>query len=309
VALFADYAPLRTPESRPFEGGAAGVTLAIVAAGAAAFGLELAPDALGKMERFVALLLAANQRLNLTRIVEPDDIERRHLLDSLTCALPVLETLQAGAAWRCLDVGSGGGLPGIPLAIAFPALSVTLLEATGKKTAFLRETLDALDLPNVAVVTARAEDAGRDPAHRDAYDLVVARALAPLDVALEWCLPFVKTGGVLVLPRGSDLAEQMPAGWVAAKALAARLRPPVPLDLADLPPGRALAVADKLGRTPRAFPRRAGLASKRPLGGTRPARPSGSAETTADAPPVASDPPPRATPAPPPTSASQPPGA
>jgi len=259
------------------------VTLNIVAAGAAACGLHLTPEALQKLEEFVGLLLAANQRLNLTRIVEPDQIERRHLLDSLTCALPVLEALNGGVAWRCLDVGAGGGLPGIPLAIAFPGLSVTLLEATGKKAAFLHETVAALELSNVSVVAARAEEAGRDPSHRDAYDLVVARALAPLDVALEWCLPFVKTGGVLVLPRGNDLPEQLPAGWIAAKALSARLRAPLPLELADLPPGRALAVADKLGRTPKAYPRRAGLASKRPLGGPRPARPSAPAEGAADA--------------------------
>jgi len=248
------------------------VTLEIVPAGASSFGLRLAPDALDRLARFVELLLAANQRLNLTRIVEPAEVERRHLLDSLTCALPVLDALQAGAAWRCLDVGSGGGLPGIPLAIAFPALQVTLLEATGKKAAFLRDALADLQLSSASVVAERAEDAARNPLHRDAYDLVVARALAPLDVALEWCLPFVRPGGVLVLPRGSDLEAQLPGGWIAAKALSARLRPPIPLDLADLPPGRALVVADKLGRTPRAYPRRPGLASRRPLGGPRPAR-------------------------------------
>jgi len=248
------------------------VTLEIVSAGASSFGLRLAPDALDRLARFVELLLAANQRLNLTRIVEPAEVERRHLLDSLTCALPVLDALQAGAAWRCLDVGSGGGLPGIPLAIAFPALQVTLLEATGKKAAFLRDALADLQLSSASVVAERAEDAARNPLHRDAYDLGAFGELAPLDVALEWCLPFVRPGGVLVLPRGSDLEAQLPGGWIAAKALSARLRPPIPLDLADLPPGRALVVADKLGRTPRAYPRRPGLASRRPLGGPRPAR-------------------------------------
>src|SRR5690606_22324312 len=102
--------------------------LDIVSAGAAAFGMSLAPETLQRLGRFVELLLAANQRLNLTRIVEPAEVERRHLLDSLTCALPVIEPLQSGVAWRCLDVGSGGGLPGIPLAIVFPALHMTLLE-------------------------------------------------------------------------------------------------------------------------------------------------------------------------------------
>lgn len=262
------------------------MTLDIVAAGAASFGLDLPDEARRRLARFAALLLDANRRLNLTRIVEPAEVERRHLLDSLTCALPVLEPLRAGAAWRCLDVGSGGGLPGIPLAIVFPALAVTLLEATGKKAAFLRDAVDALGLERASVVAARAEDAARDRAHRDAYDLVVARALAPLDVALEWCLPFVKPGGLLVLPRGGDLAEQRAAGEVAARALAARLRPPLPLAVPELPSGRSLVVAEKLGPTPSRFPRRAGLAAKQPLGGARarPAAPTPPAERGAGPP-------------------------
>lgn len=241
------------------------MTLKIVAAGAARSGILLGPERLGRMARFVELLLDRNQRLNLTRIVEPAEIERRHLLDSLTCALPCLDALTSGAAWRCVDVGSGGGLPGIPLAIAFPGLQMTLLESVGKKAAFLREVVADLGLGGVAVRTGRAEDAARDPAERDAYHLVVARALAPLPVTLELCLPFAKPGGIVVLPRGSDLAGQLADGEAAAQHLAARLRPPIPLEDPDLPPGRSLAVADKLGPTPERFPRRAGMAAKRPL--------------------------------------------
>src|SRR5215207_9638867 len=109
------------------------MTLEIVAAGAARLGIVLDQDQLDRMQRFVVLLLARNQQVNLTRIVEPAEVERRHLLDSLTCALPVRDALAGGPAWRCIDVGSGGGLPGIPLAIAFPSLRVTLLESVGKK--------------------------------------------------------------------------------------------------------------------------------------------------------------------------------
>jgi 16S rRNA (guanine527-N7)-methyltransferase len=241
------------------------VTLEIAAAGAARFGIALGPEQLGRMARFVELLLDRNQRLNLTRIVDPAEIERRHLLDSLTCALPSLDALSAGTSWRCIDVGSGGGLPGIPLAITFPGLQVTLLESAGKKAAFLREVVADLGLTSVTVQVGRAEDAARERAERDAYDLVVARALAPLPVALELCLPFSKPGGITVLPRGSDLAGQLADGEAAAEQLAARLRPPLPLEDADLPPGRSLVVADKHGPTPDRFPRRAGMAAKRPL--------------------------------------------
>lgn len=241
------------------------MTLENVAAGAARLGIALDQGQLDLMQRFVTLLLARNRQVNLTRIVEPAEVERRHLLDSLTCALPVRDALASGTAWRCIDVGSGGGLPGIPLAVAFPSLRVTLLESVGKKAAFLSEAVAALGLSCVTVRTARAEDAARDPDERDRYDLVVARALAPLPVALEWCLPFARPGGVVVLPRGSDLASQLADGRYAAGQLAGRLREPIPLDDPDLPPGRSLVVADKLGPTPKRFPRRPGLASKQPL--------------------------------------------
>jgi 16S rRNA (guanine527-N7)-methyltransferase len=243
------------------------VTLSIVAAGAERLGIALTDDQCDRLARYVALLLARNERLNLTRIVEPAEIERRHLLDSLTCALPVLDALTAGARWRCIDVGSGGGLPGVPLAIAFPELQMTLLESVGKKAAFLGEVVAELGLTQVTVCAARSEEAARDADRRDTHDLVVARALAPLPVALELCLPFARPGGVVILPRGSDLAAQLADGETAAMALAARLRPPIALDLPALPPGRSLVVADKLGPTPDRFPRRPGMAAKRPLTG------------------------------------------
>jgi 16S rRNA (guanine527-N7)-methyltransferase len=170
-----------------------------------------------------------------------------------------------GEGLRCIDVGSGGGLPGIPLAIAFPGLQVTLLESVGKKAAFLRDAVADLDLSGVSVRNGRAEEAARDPSERDAYDLAIARALAPLPVALELCLPFARPGGVAVLPRGSDLAGQLADGEAAAERLAARLRPPILLDDPELPPGRGLVVADKFGPTPERYPRRPGMAAKRPL--------------------------------------------
>jgi 16S rRNA (guanine527-N7)-methyltransferase len=245
------------------------MTLEIVVAGAARLGIALDQDQVCQLERFVTLLLVRNQQVNLTRIVEPAEVERRHLLDSLTCALPVRDALVDGAPWRCIDVGSGGGLPGIPLAIVFPALRMTLLESVGKKSAFLRDAVAELGLPGVTIQTARAEDAARDHAERDGYDLVVGRALAPLPVALEWCLPFAQPGGVVVLPRGSDLPGQLRDGRFAAGQLAGRLREPIPLDDPDLPTGRSLVVADKLGPTPKRFPRRPGLASKQPLTGSQ----------------------------------------
>jgi len=241
------------------------VPLTRLATNAAVIGITLTTPQLERLDQYVGLLLDANRRLNLTRIVEPDEVERRHLLDGLTCALPCLDELEAGVTWRLIDVGSGGGVPGIPLAIAFPSLQVTLLESVGKKAAFLKQAVAELGLLQVQVQPQRAEDAARDPTERDSYDLVVARALAPLDVALELCLPFARPGGMVVLPRGSDLDGQFARGEAVAGLLDARLRPPMALDLPGLPPGRSLVVADKLGPTPERFPRRPGMAAKRPL--------------------------------------------
>ena len=255
-----------------------------LARGAAAMGLSLSADQLERLERFADAMLRANARLNLTRITEPEQVEIRHFFDSLTCALPVLADLRRGVAWQCIDVGAGAGLPGIPLAIAFPSLRLTLLEATGRKARFLEEVVGELGLAGVTVVAARAEEAGRDPDHRDGYELVVARALAPLPVALEWCLPFVVPGGHCILPRGSDLADQLPAGRIAAGELGARLLPPWPLTAPELPPGRSLVVAEKHAPTPQRFPRRPGVASTRPLGGKRAAAPNPSEPSEAPEP-------------------------
>ena len=257
------------------------MTLEVFERGAAAIGIRLGTDQLDLFERYAAAMLRANERLNLTRVTDPEEVQTRHFLDSLTCALPVLEDLKEGPDWRCLDVGAGAGLPGIPLAIAFPSLRVTLLEATGKNARFLEDVVAELGLTGIGVVAARAEEAARDPAHRDGYELVVARALAPLPVALEWCLPFAATGGRCILPRGSDLEAQLPAGRVAAGELGARLLPPRPLTLAELPPGRSLVVAEKRARTPARFPRRPGVASSRPLGVKR--SPEGGQRSAEDA--------------------------
>lgn len=242
------------------------MVLQLLGRSAAAMGVELNADQVELFDRYTDAMIRANERLNLTRVTDPEQVQTRHFLDSLTCALPVLAELKRGVSWRCVDVGSGAGLPGIPLAIAFPTLRMTLLEATGKKARFLEELVVELGLTGATVAAVRAEEAGRDPDHRDRYELVVARALAPLPVALEWCLPFAVTGGRCILPRGSDLPGQLPAGRVAAGELGARLLPAWPIAVPELPPGRALVVAEKQRPTPDRFPRRPGVASSRPLG-------------------------------------------
>lgn len=239
----------------------------LLAHAAARIGIDLAAQQLGQLDLLAHEMVAWNSRVNLTGIVDPEAIRVRHVLDSLACAGPVLDTLRASPGPTCIDVGSGAGFPGLPLAIAFPGVTMTLLEATGKKARFLEHALEQLDLRDrVSVVAERAELAAREERHREAYDLAFARALAPLPVALELCLPFVRPGGRLILPRGGDLPSQIDDAVCAAHELGAALGPPLPIELDGAPPGRVLIVAEKLRPGQARFPRRVGVAAKRPLG-------------------------------------------
>ena len=161
----------------------------------AALGVTLAPDAVAQLGAFLAFLLAMNEHVNLTAITDPNEAWSRHVLDALTLA-PLLADLPAGA--RVLDVGSGGGVPGIPLAIARPDLRVTLLDATEKKVAFLRAVVAELGLANVDAVCGRAEEVELGAV----FDVVVARAVAKLPTLLGWTAPFAKRGGQLLLVKG-----------------------------------------------------------------------------------------------------------
>src|SRR5258708_2603830 len=130
---------------------------------ASLLGIQLTDGQLARLDQLGAAVRGGNRRVNLTRIVEPADIETKHFLDSLTAALPLLDRLRNGEALRLVDVGSGGGFPGLPLKIAFPDLHVTLVESVNKKADFLRETVEQLGLAILAVIAARAETAGRYP--------------------------------------------------------------------------------------------------------------------------------------------------
>ncbi len=169
--------------------------------------LEIAilPEQGEQLAGFHALLLEANQRMNLTAVRDPDQAWRRMMVDSLT-AVPGMPEEEGALV---IDVGTGGGLPGIPLAIACPGLLVTLLEATGKKAKFVKETAEALGLENVRVVNGRAETAGRMPAHRQHYDAAICRAVGPMAVLLELCLPLVKVGGKLLAMKGPKAEAEL----------------------------------------------------------------------------------------------------
>lgn len=225
-------------------------------------GIAFEPGDLDRLGRFLAMLLAANEQVNLTAIKDADDAWHRHILDALTL-LPVLSDLPESS--RVADIGSGGGVPGIPLAIAMPHLSFTLVEATEKKAQFLRAASHALNLPNVTVLNDRAEALGQmrggTGGHREGYDAVTARALGPLAVAAELTVPLVTVGGIALLVKGQKADEELREASHAIGLLGARHAGTV-----DTPTGK-IVVLEKASRTPRDFPRRPGIPKQRPLSG------------------------------------------
>jgi 16S rRNA (guanine527-N7)-methyltransferase len=234
-------------------------------AAASSLGIELSPAQLAQLDQLGAALREANQRINLTSIIDPAEIETRHFLDSLSAALPLLERLRAGEPLRLVDVGSGGGMPGLPLKIAFSKLRLVLVESVGKKADFLRQAVEQLHLADVEILAERAETAARGERHRDAYNWATARALGPLPVVVELCAPFLSPGGLLVAQRSGDLDADLLAATPAFKALKLWTRTPIVLDLPGLPRGRGLIVGEKYAPTPADYPRRPGIPRKRPL--------------------------------------------
>ncbi len=232
-----------------------------LADGAAALGLALTPDQLDRFARYCAALIDWNRRVNLTAITDPIDVARKHFLDSLS----VLSACEMRAGDRLIDVGSGAGFPGLPIRIARPDLQVTLLEATRKKCEFLQHVVAALDLSDVAIVNARAEDAARDAAHRERYDWALARAVADLATLIEYLLPFVRVGGRVAAQKSGEVEAEVERAGAALAALGGRLQRVAPVSVPGLEEARCVVVIEKIASTPEKYPRRAGLPEKRPI--------------------------------------------
>jgi 16S rRNA (guanine527-N7)-methyltransferase len=207
--------------------------------------------------------LLAQAPINVTAVRDPSEIERRHIGESLALlrALESAGRLPSGA--RVIDVGSGGGLPGIPFAIARPDLSLTLLEATGKKAGFLDLAIQHLDLRHVRVLAFRAEAAAHHPDQRESYDVATARAVAPLTTLVELTLPFVRVGGALAALKGSRAEEEIAAAAGAVQRCGGGL-----VEVHHLTAEHSrlrLLIVPKVAHSPDELPRRPGIPAKRPL--------------------------------------------
>ena len=224
-------------------------------------GIELSLKQIRQFDQLLDLLQDWNQRFNLTGIKEADAIVIKHFLDSLT----IWKALPATKRASLIDVGSGAGFPGLPLAIVRPELQLTLLDSTAKKLRFVDHAGAALGLTHIRTLHARAEDAGQDKRHRENYAVAVARAVAPLPSLLEYSLPFVSPGGSFIAMLGASARKDVKAAAAAARLLGGELRAIETVHLPTLDHPRHVAVYRKVRKTPRRFPRRAGIPKREPL--------------------------------------------
>jgi 16S rRNA (guanine527-N7)-methyltransferase len=232
-------------------------------AGVEELGLGLSPAQLEQFESYYRELLDWNSRVNLTAITGYEEVQLKHFLDSLTIILAWPPEIDAGL--RVIDVGTGAGLPGIPLKIVFPAIELVLLEATAKKANFLSHIIQRLGLAGVEVVVGRAEDVTHQPQYRESFDLALSRAVAPLPVLVELSLPFCTVGGSFIAQKKGTIDEEISRAGRAIELLGGNLRGVKKVALSSLPNERQLVVIDKLSPTPAKYPRRPGLPANRPL--------------------------------------------
>lgn len=221
---------------------------------------------LHQLRVFYENLFEWNKVMNLTAITEEEDVYTKHFLDSYSILTSVPRgTLEEKSAAKLIDVGTGAGFPGIPIAIAFPQLQVTLMDSLNKRIRFLEDTIAKCGLTNVSCVHARAEELGRNKEHREKYDYVVSRAVANLSTLNEYCLPFTKVGGSFIAYKGDKVAEELSAGKKAAELLGAKLTREFAFYLPETDYRRTILTFTKKSSTPRKFPRKAGTPAKEPI--------------------------------------------
>ncbi|HEY55482.1 MAG TPA: 16S rRNA (guanine(527)-N(7))-methyltransferase RsmG [Dehalococcoidia bacterium] len=225
-------------------------------------GLELTQGQLEQFDVYYQELVGWNKRTNLTAITDYEEVQIKHFLDSLTVTLAWQKT----TANTVIDVGTGAGIPGIPLKIVFPDIKLVLLEATAKKAAFLRHITAKLGLEDVEIVVGRAEVVAHDARYRESFDLVLSRAVAPLPTLVELTLPFCAFGGSFIAQKKGAIAQEVAQAGKAIATLGGSLREVKRIELAEFADERYLVAIDKVSPTPPQYPRRPGMPGKRPLG-------------------------------------------
>lgn len=250
-------------ESKTEEGG--GIT-PVLETYAPEVAVPLSGEMISAFNLYAHMLREKNKVMNLTAIVDDNGIAMRHFVDSLTLGSFISEeqVQQGHKDLTLIDVGTGAGFPGIPLKISMPVLKVTLMDSLAKRVNFLKEVCEALGLEDMEFIHSRAEDGGRDKKLRQKYDIATARAVAALPVLCEYCLPFVKKGGIFLAMKGRS-EEEVGASGKAISTLGGVIEKVESFTLPGTDMERSVIVIRKVKDTPAAYPRQAGKPSKDPI--------------------------------------------
>jgi 16S rRNA (guanine527-N7)-methyltransferase len=234
-------------------------------AGADKLGIQLNRRQIEQFELYHQELVEWNTRMNLTAITNYRSVQVKHFLDSLTITLALPDKELQRLDFNIADIGTGAGFPGLPLKILFPQPRLVLIEPTAKKTAFLRHIVRELELENVEVLNARAEEAAHPPLYREQFALVLSRAVALLPTLVELTLPFCRIGGRFVAQKKGDVEQEVDGAKEAITILGGKLGEIRRIELAGFRDARYLVIIDKICPTPDKYPRRAGLPKRRPI--------------------------------------------
>lgn len=218
----------------------------------------------GQLEKFILyknFLKEWNEKINITAIVDDEEIISKHFLDSLT--ILGLDYFEGNK--RLIDIGTGGGFPGLPMKILRNNLDITLLDSLNKRIRFLNEVIESLGLNGINALHGRAEEEARREDHREMYDLAVSRAVASLNTLSEYCLPFVKVGGYFISMKGPDVDEELKEGRRAIQILGARILDKKLISIPNTDIVHSLIIIEKIRQTPTKYPRAGGKPRKNPL--------------------------------------------
>ncbi len=231
--------------------------------GAQKLGIELQSSQLEQFESYYRELVAWNRRVNLTAITDYEEVQLKHFLDSLTVVAALKKS--AGNSFRLIDVGTGAGIPGIPLKILRPEIRLVLLDATAKKARFLEHIIAHLGLDGVEIAVGRAEEVAHQPDYREQFEAVLSRAVADLPALVELTLPFCAVGGRFIAQKKGDIDDEVNQASRAIDRLGGKLVGVEKIDLPEFADQRRLVIIDKVAPTPEKYPRRPGIPVKRPL--------------------------------------------
>ncbi|AAK81652.1 16S rRNA (guanine527-N7)-methyltransferase [Clostridium acetobutylicum] len=224
-------------------------------------GIEFTEEKYGKFMRYKELLQEWNKVMNLTSIVDDEEIVKKHFIDSIK----IFECEHIVKAKRIIDVGTGAGFPGLPIAIMNDDIEVVLLDSLQKRVNFLNEVIKELNLKNISTVHGRAEDFGVDKDYREKFDVAVSRAVANMAVLSEFCLPFARVGGYLVALKGPGINDEISTAKKAIKVLGGTLDKVINVEFENEDFQHNLVVIKKQNGTPKKYPRKAGKVSKNPI--------------------------------------------